>query len=182
MGFLVFLVIVFLLVSAVRAAAARVQAQARIVLPPDFFGTHNLPPEHVRQVGGGEAITSAPGMVSAPAMVPAAAMGEESSSEQIGDETAYDHDLDLSASEVVTLEAVPVMSTAPRPIPVRTETLEHEVDWNAEHDRFHQRYVDAKAPAVAASHGLLDELRDPAGARRAVLMAEILGPPVSLRR
>jgi hypothetical protein len=182
MGFIVFVVVVFIVVSVIRGAAARVQAQARMVLPPDFFGTQSLPEGHVRHVGGGEAIVSAPGMVSAPAMIPAAAMGEESSSEQIGDETAYDHDQDLSAAEVVTLEALPVMSTAPRAIPVRTETLEHEVDWNAEHDRFHKRYVDAKAPVAAASHGLMDELRDPAGARRAVLMAEILGPPVSMRR
>jgi hypothetical protein len=182
MGFIVFLVIAFIIVSLIRGAAARVQAQARMVLPPDFFGTEPLPEGQVRRLGGQPGMVSAPAMIPARAMVSAAALGEESSSEQIGDETAYDHDLDLSAAEVVSLEVVPVMSTAARAIPVRTETLEHEVDWNAEHDRFHKRYVDAQAPAAAASHGLMDEIRDPAGARRAVLMAEILGPPVSMRR
>jgi hypothetical protein len=181
MEFLVFLVFMFILVSVLRNAAQKVK-EARIVLPPDFFGTHDLPPEHVRHVGGGTAIVSAPGMASAPAMVPARRMGEESSSEHLPDETAFDHDLNLDHAEVVSLENVPLMSVAPRPVPVRTETLETEVDWEAEHDRFHKRYVDAKAPAAAAAHGLMDDLRDPAGARRAVLMAEILGPPVSMRR
>ena len=60
--------------------------------------------------------------------------------------------------------------------------METEVDWNAEHDRFHKRYVDARPESRPAVHGLMDELRDPAGARRAVLLAEILGPPVSMRR
>jgi hypothetical protein len=61
-------------------------------------------------------------------------------------------------------------------------TLEHEVDWEVEHERFHQRYVDVHSTGSAARHGLLDELRDPAAVRRAVLMAEILGPPKSARR
>lgn len=174
MGFLIFLVVMFILVTAIRNVEAR-KKQATVVLPPDFFGLQALPPEHVRHVGGGTA------MVSAPGMVPAARMGEESSSELPADETAFDHDLDLSAAEVVSLEAVPAMSTAPRPLPVRA-ALEREVDWDAEHDRFHKRYVDAKAPAAPVAHRLVDELRDPAGARRAVLMAEILGPPVSMRR
>lgn len=176
MGFLVFLVFAFVVVALIRRAADKARAQARIILPPDFFGTQGLPPEHVRHVDGG------PGMVSAPALLPAGAMGEESSSELAGDETAYDHDLDAVSAEGVSAEVVPGMSTAPRPLPARAATLEHEVDWNAEHDRFHKRYVDARAPRAAVAHGLMDELRDPAGARRAVLMAEILGPPVSMRR
>jgi hypothetical protein len=178
MGFLVFLFFVFVFISLIRRGvnAAKTARQIPIVLPPDFFGTHALPPEHARQ------LTGAPGMVSAPPMVSAARMGEESSSELPTDETAFDHDLNLDAAEVVSLEPVEVgMSVAPRPIPVRDVTLETEVDWEAEHDRFHKRYVDAKAPSLAAAHGLLDELRDPGSARRAVLMAEILGPPISLR-
>lgn len=173
MGFLVFLVVMFIFITAVRNAAARIRQS--VPLPPELFGTVGLPE------GRGTAMVSAPGMVSAPRMVSAAALGEESSSEQIGDETAYDHDQDLSAAEVVSMETLPVMSTAPRAIPVRA-ALEHEVDWNAEHDRFHKRYVDAPRVAPPPAHSLLDELRDPAGARRAVLMAEILGPPVSMRR
>jgi hypothetical protein len=179
MGFLVFLFFVFVFISLIRRGMRGVQAaakQARINLPPDFFGTHNLPPEHVRQLTGG------PGMVSAPAMVSAARMGEESSSELPLDETAFDHDLNLDAAEVVSLEPVATgMSVAPRPLPVRAVTMETEVDWEVEHERFHKRYVDAKAPSLAAAHGLLDELRDRDSARRAVLMAEILGPPISLR-
>jgi hypothetical protein len=55
------------------------------------------------------------------------------------------------------------------------------VDWNAEHDRFHNRYVDGQ-PAPAARHpGRLAELRGPGGLRRALIAAEILGPPRSLR-
>ena len=181
MGFLIFLVFVFILISVVRSAAAKVQ-QVKVVLPPDFFGTHTLPPEHVRHVGGGTAIVSEPGMVSAPAMISAPGLGEESSSELPVDETAGAHDLNLDAAEVVSLELVPAMSTAARPIPVRSETLEQEVDWDAEHDRFHKRYVDARAPSAPTARGLLDDLRDPAGARRAVLLAEILGPPISMRR
>lgn len=173
MGFLVFLVIVFIIFSVVRDAAKK--QQEKIVLPPDFFGTHNLPPEHVRHVGGG------PGIVSAPAMISAGAMGEESSSELPTDETAYDHDLNLDAAEVVSLE-LGVRSTAPRVRPDRSATMETEVDWNVEHERFHKRYVDVRPESRPAVHGLMDELRDPAGARRAVLLAEILGPPVSMRR
>lgn len=171
MGFLVFLVFVFIVISVMRDAAKK---QTKVVLPPDFFGTHTLPPEHVRHVGGG------PGMVSAPAMVPAGAR-EESSSEAIGDETAYDHDLNLGAAEVVSLEQG-VRSVAPRLQPDRSATMETEVDWNAEHDRFHKRYVDVRPDDRPAAHGLMDELRNPAGARRAILLAEILGPPVSMRR
>src|SRR5688572_20442003 len=116
MEFLVFLVFVFIVISAIRNAVAKAQAQAKVVLPPDFFGTHTLPPEHVRHVGGGDAIVPEPGMVSAPAMIPALGMGEESSSELAVDETAADHDLNLDAAEVVSLETVPAMSVAPRPI------------------------------------------------------------------
>jgi hypothetical protein len=51
-----------------------------------------------------------------------------------------------------------------------------------EHERFHHRYVDRHSAGSAARHGLLDEMRDPGALRRAVLMAEILGPPRSLRK
>jgi hypothetical protein len=170
MGFLIFLVFVFIVVSMMRNAA---QKQAKIVLPPDFFGTHNLPPEHVRQVGAVPA-----------AVLPARAASEESSSEVMWDEAAGDQELNLDALAEAATRARPAegMSVAARPLPAEPATLETEVDWEAEHDRFHRRYVDARAPSLAAAHGLLDELRDPAGARRAVLLAEILGPPVSMRR
>jgi hypothetical protein len=169
MGFLIFLVFVFIVVSAIRKAG---QKQAKIVLPPDFFGTHALPPEHVRQVGV------------VPAAVLPAPAGEESSSEVMWDEAAGDRELNLDAVAEAATRARPAegMSVAPRPLPGAAASLETEVDWEAEHARFHKRYVDTRPQSLAAAHGLLDELRDPAGARRAVLLAEILGPPVSMRR
>ena len=170
MGFLVFLVVMFIIVQAIRAAARPKQVQ--VVLPPDFFGTHTLPPEHVRHVGGVPA-----------AVLPARVAGEESTSELLWDETAFDHDLDLSHAEVVSLEqGARDRPVTVRPLPGAAASLEAEVDWEAEHQRFHKRYVDVRPAAPPTAHGLLDDLRDPAGARRAVLLAEILGPPVSLRR
>ncbi|HEX6909839.1 MAG TPA: hypothetical protein VF142_05580 [Longimicrobium sp.] len=168
MGFIIFLVFVWIVVSAIRSAARKQQAQ--VVLPPDFFGTHDLPPGHVRHV------------VSAPAAALGRVPTEESSSELLVDETAAGHDLDLGHAEVVSLEMVPPMSVAARPLPDAAASLETEVDWEAEHERFHRRYVDVRQAAPSPARGLMDELRDPAGARRAVLMAEILGPPVSMRR
>ena len=168
MGFIIFLVFVWIIVSAIRNAAKKQQAQ--VILPPDFFGTHNLPPGHVRHV------------VAAPAAVPARVPTEESSSELMLDETAADHDLNLGHAEVVSLETLHERAVAPRALPGAAASLEAEVDWEAEHERFHRRYVDVRQAASSPAHGLMDELRDPAGARRAVLMAEILGPPVSMRR
>jgi hypothetical protein len=172
MGILVFLAAMWIFVSIIREAVKKAnEAKAReVMLPPDFFGTHALPPEHVVQLGG------------VPAALLAAGSAEESSSEEMRDEAAGGHDLDLAHAEVVTLEPVTVGRAATRrPLPSAPVTLETEVDWNAEHQRFHKRYVDAPSGKQAPAHGLLDELRDPASARRAVLMAEILGPPVSLR-
>jgi hypothetical protein len=71
-------------------------------------------------------------------------------------------------------------TTEARPLPVVAESLEGEVDWTVEHERFHKRYVDVNAPPHHARHGLMDDMRDPAMLRRAMLMAEILGPPVGL--
>lgn len=172
MGFIVFLIVVWIIISVAQNANKARQARAQSQLPPDFFGTFNLPPEHVRQVGGVPA-----------AVLPARVPSEESTSELLWDETAADHDLNLDHAEVVSLEPteVPAVSVERRPLPGPAASLETEVDWEVEHERFHKRYVDARAQARPAAHGLLDDLRDPATARRAVLMAEILGPPVSLR-
>ena len=170
MEFLVFLFFMWMIVSAIRNAA-RKQREAQIVLPPDFFGTHNLPPEHVRHVGPAPA-----------AVLPGRLPTEESSSELAVDEAAGGHDLDLGHAEVGSLEALHTRAVTPRALPGAAASLETEVDWESAHQRFHQRYVDARPPAASPAHGLMQELRDPAEARRAVLMAEILGPPVSLRR
>lgn len=173
MGFIIFMIVLWIIISVVAQNAAKAkQARAQSQLPPDFFGTFNLPPEHVRQVGAVPA-----------AVLPARSGSEESTSELMWDETAADHDLNLDHAEVISLEPTeaPAFSVEARPLPGPARSLETEVDWEVEHERFHKRYVDARAPTLAAAHGLLDDLRDPATARRAVLMAEILGPPVSLR-
>jgi hypothetical protein len=173
MGFIVFMIVLWIIISVVAQNANKAkQARAQSQLPPDFFGTFNVPPEHVRQVGGAPA-----------AVLPARVPGEESTSELMWDETAADHDLNLDHAEVISLEPTEVadLSVEARPSRGPAQSLETEVDWEAEHERFHKRYVDVRAPTPAAAHGLLDDLRDPAIARRAVLMAEILGPPVSLR-
>jgi hypothetical protein len=171
MGFTIFLIVGWIIIVIVRSSAAKAKAsQARAQLPPDWFGTHDLPQEHVLRLDGA-------------AEIPALSAVEESTSELMGDETAADHDLHLATSEDVSLEAAEVHAkrVEARPMPGPAASLEAEVDWEAEHERFHHQYIDARAPTLAAAHGLLDDLRDRDAARRAVLMAEILGPPVSLR-
>lgn len=118
---------------------------------------------------------------------------EASSSEAEVDELASDTDLtfddDVDDGEdprgdlVLFTPRVPVVltTTEARALPEAAQALEREVDWTVEHDRFHKRYVDAPAEVRPAHHGLLDDMRDPASLRRAVLMSEILGPPVSSR-
>lgn len=162
-------VTLFVIGSIVRAAGKA--QQQREMLPPDFFGIQGVPAEHVRRVGSLPA-----------AVLPRRAASEASSSEFLWDEMDDDEEGDLTAAEVVSLETLPAGPVTPRPLPPAAETLEAEVDWEAEHVRFHQRYVDVQPESLAAAQGLLDELRDPAAARRAVLMAEILGPPLSQRR
>jgi hypothetical protein len=171
MGFIVFLVFMWILVSAIRSAAKKQQAQATHQLPPDWFGLAQLPADHVRHVGAAPT-----------AALARRAATEESSSELIADETLTDHELNLDHADVVSLEVLHERAVAPRALPGAAASLETEVDWETEHQRFHKRYVDARPAGRPAAHGLLDDLRDPAQARRAVLMAEILGPPVSMRR
>ncbi|HEX6039632.1 hypothetical protein [Longimicrobium sp.] len=173
MGFLIFVAVMWFIISLARNAAKQAQQKSQVIVPPpDWFATaEGLPESHVRRLAVPAAV------------LPPRSGREESTSELLLDETAADHDLDLSHAEVVSLEAaVPRMSVAPRPLPPAAASLETEVDWEQEHQRFHQRYVEGHAQAQAPIHGLMDDLRDPAGARRAVLMAEILGPPVSMRR
>lgn len=174
MEFLFIVAFLWFIVAAVRNAAREQQRKSQVVLPPDWFNTHEaLPETHVRRVA-----------VAAPLVaVPARSRGEASTSELMWDETADDEESDLAHAEVVSLErAVPRASVDPRPLPAAPVTLETEVDWEEEHQRFHTRYVDAPPQARATARGLMDDLRDPAGARHAVLLAEILGPPVSMRR
>ncbi|HEU0298108.1 MAG TPA: hypothetical protein VFR37_01615, partial [Longimicrobium sp.] len=139
--------------------------------PPAFFDPSQVPAEHVIQLG-------------APASVLLAGSHEESSSEQMWDETAGDTELDASGTapaEVVSLESTDVVIPADAVQGHAVVSLEQEVDWEAEHTRFHQRYVDVHPADRTPAHGLMDELRDPASLRRAVLLAEILGSPKSMR-
>jgi hypothetical protein len=169
------LLVIFWIVSGIVSAANR----AKKVPGPDVFQTVVVPPEHVRHLAAPAVTTLPPGRF---------AVFEESTSEFDTDELAGDTELQLyreAQAEVRSMEPldsreVVLTTTEARPLPVRVESLEHEVDWTAEHERFHQRYVDRKAPAHHAQRGLMDDMRDPGMLRRAVLMAEILGPPVGL--
>lgn len=169
------LLVIFWIVSGIVSAANR----AKKVPGPDVVQTVVVPPEHVRQIAAPAAIAPPVGRF---------AVFEESTSELDADELAGDMELQLyreAQAEVHSMEPlesheVVLMSTEARPVPARAESLEQEVDWTAEHERFHQRYVDRKAPAHHAQRGLMDDMRDPAMLRRAMLMAEILAPPVGL--
>jgi hypothetical protein len=169
------LLVIFWIVSGIVSAANR----AKKVPGPDVFQTVVVPPEHVRHIAAPAAIAPPVGRF---------AVFEESTSELDTDELAGDTELQLyreAQAEVRSMEPlesreVVLMATEARPAPLRAESLEQEVDWTVEHERFHQRYVDRKAPAHHAQRGLMEDMGDPAMLRRAVLMAEILGPPVGL--
>jgi hypothetical protein len=175
MELLVFLFIGWILWTAVANAARNAKGKQ---LPgseptvPDWYVLAES--EHVRMVGGARPA----------AVLPARTASEESSSELMWDELAGDRELDATGAtpaEVVSLESTEVVLPS-EALGRDVVTLEREVDWEAEHELFHRRYVDVHSTGSAARHGLLDELRDPAAVRRAVLMAEILGPPKSARR
>ena len=177
MGVIITLLVIGWIISGIVGAARRAPKK---VPGPDVFQPVVVRPEHMRQIGTLAVITPPQGRF---------AVFEESTSELETDELAGDTELQLyreAQAEVRSMEPldsreVVLMSTEARLVPVRAESLEQEVDWTVEHERFHRRYVDRKAPAHHAQHGLMDDMRDPAMLRRAVLMAEILGPPVGLR-
>ena len=180
---LIFLFILFTILSLVGRSAQKKLPPG----PPELqHGQPTVvPPEHLIQVQvGGRVLTFPDPRVFA----------EGSSSEAATDETAADHDLDLAASDAdLNLEAVDadldlehtdydLQPGAQDPLqPLQPVTLEQEVDWEAEHAAFHRKYVDAGPPPATAGQGLLDELRGTHILRRAVLAAEILGPPRALR-
>lgn len=172
MEFLVLLFIGWIIWSAVGNAAKN--AQAKQLPPAVLYDPTQVAPEHLLQVAGGPA-----------AVLPVFGSSEESSSELLWDEAAGDQEVDATGAtpvEVVALEATEEMSVVARPMPGEAVTLEHEVDWEQEHVLFHQKYVDGHSAGSAARHGLLDKMRDRDALRRAVLMAEILGPPKSLQK
>ena len=57
------------------------------------------------------------------------------------------------------------------------------VDRQAEHDRFHDRYVvPSRPPAGRIRHPpLAAQIHDPKELRRAIILNEVLGPPRALR-
>jgi hypothetical protein len=171
MEFLILLFFFFIIFSVVKSEAGKKMSK---LPPPAFYDPSQIPPEHVLRVGGAPA-----------AVLPVRAGSEESSSELLWDELSDDTEVDATGEapvEVVSLERTDAMSVEARPMPGEAVTLEQEVDWEQEHENFHRKYVDAHSTGSAARHGLLDEMRDPGALRRAVLMAEILGPPKSLRK
>lgn len=88
----------------------------------------------------------------------------------------------IHTAEAVSLEPVTVREEVVRPLPAPlVKSLEvTELDRKAEHERFHRR-IARPAAAPASPPRMTDQLRSREGVRRAVLMAEILGPPRSLR-
>jgi len=88
---------------------------------------------------------------------------------------------DRNAEVIHPVEAVSLEPVAPAPEPVRPVLETLQVDWEAEHKRFHERYVDRKETPARHTETLAARLRHPEEARRAVLLAEILAPPKALR-
>src|SRR5688500_3332862 len=124
MEFLIFLFIGWFLWSVVGNAAKN--QKAKQLPPPAFWYPSQVPPEHVLHVAG-----------SPPAVLPARAASEESTSELMWDELSGDTEVDATGAtpaEVVALETTTEMSVAARPMPGEAVTLEHEVDWEAEHE------------------------------------------------
>lgn len=185
MEFLVLLFIGWILWSIVGNAARN--ADAKKLPPPALYDPSQVPPEHRLRVEPDTSLMLARlrARMQEDAVLPARSASEESSSELLWDETAGDTEVDATGAtpaEVVALESTEGHAVAERPMPGEAVTLEHEVDWEQEHERFHRKYVDGHSSGSAARHGLLDEMRDRDALRRAVLMAEILGPPKSLRK
>ncbi|MEW5926536.1 MAG: hypothetical protein AB1941_03555 [Gemmatimonadota bacterium] len=111
---------------------------------------------------------------------------EEDEEELVDDEEgiAGDHDLaadSIHTREAISLEPVTEVEGMLRPLPQAVVALDtSEVDRAREHLRFHDKYFKA-APPPPRPDRLADHLRSRAEVRRAVLLAEVLGPPRSLR-
>lgn len=91
------------------------------------------------------------------------------------------------AEEIQPVEAISLEQFDEAPVPVVLERVVHmaapepvEIDRDAEHVRFHSRFPTAVQPP-ARSETLPERLRRPGELRRAIILAEVLGPPRSLR-
>jgi hypothetical protein len=179
----VILILIFAALGLLGSVAEKAKkGDAPPALPPS--SAQRLPDGSVL-LGSGRTIPADSPEVEAFWWLPPASL-EESSSETEDLEDGVISMEPVDAAEGASAEAAETASweataKAPRPEPVRAVLETPEVDWNAEHDRFHRRYVDGQ-PAPAARHaGTLAELRGRGALRRAVIAAEILGPPRSLR-
>jgi hypothetical protein len=178
------LILIFVALSLLGSVAEKVKKGDAPPAPPPS-SAQRLPDGSVL-LGSGRTIPADSPEVEAFWWLPAPASPEESSSEteDLEDGVISMEPVDLvegAAAEPVETASWMATAQAPRPEPVRAGLEMAEVDWNAEHDRFHRRYVDGQ-PAPAEHHaGTLAGLRGPGALRRAVIAAEILGPPRSLR-
>lgn len=118
---------------------------------------------------------------------PEGASEEEDAAEEEGadEEGGFaDHDLaadSIHTREAISLEPVTGSEVVLRPLPEAPVGLDTaEVDWSREHVRFHDKYF-KPAPPPPRVDRLADHLRSRAEVRRAILLAEVLGPPRSLR-
>lgn len=91
------------------------------------------------------------------------------------------------AEEIPPFEAISLEQFDEVPVPVVLERVipdalpePVEIDRTAEHARFHSRFPVVVQPSPR-SETLPERLREPGELRRAILLAEVLGPPRSLR-
>jgi hypothetical protein len=184
MEFLFFLIILVIAVNVVRGLSREAQAQQQRLL-------------EAQEAGGGEnrvrAALAARAAAAARGTPPA---GTGSDPWWTIDEPGDGGEAEASFEEV--WHQVPsagddrggmTVEVAARPVPAQPVALDGEVDRDAEHVRFHGKIEArpaakvarvAKAPAGAGA-GVLRSLRDSGTLRRAVLAAEVLGPPRALR-
>jgi len=95
---------------------------------------------------------------------------------------------DIHTAEAVSLEPVTRVEPLRRPLPAPAVSLDVvEVDRRVEHERFHRKLA-PRAPRPPpdlrpsrSQSPLRDQLRSRSEVRRAVILAEVLGPPRSLR-
>jgi hypothetical protein len=178
------LILVFVALSLLGSVAEKAKkGGAPPALPPS--SAQRLPDGSVL-LGSGRTIPAHSPEAEAFWWLPAPASPEESSSETEDMEDGVISMEPVDAAEGASAEPVETASweataKAPRPEPVRAVLETAEVDWNAEHDRFHKRYVDGQSAPAARRSGVLSGMRGRGALRRAVLAAEILGPPRSLR-
>jgi hypothetical protein len=93
------------------------------------------------------------------------------------------------AEEIHPFEAISLEQFDETPAPVALERVTREavpepepvvINRAAEHNRFHDRYL-VPDPPSPRSETLPERLRKPGELRRAILLAEVLGPPRAMR-